>query len=70
MEHETDNNKAQRKAVSAVTLDPQVQQRLLAIAAEKDWSAAKTGGWLIKLGLEKLDAEQQSRSTQEIAVAA
>lgn len=66
MENELETNKPQRKAVSAVTLDPSIQERIQVIAAEKEWSLAKTGGWLIRLGLQKLDAE----SNRDQAVAA
>jgi hypothetical protein len=54
----------QRKVVSAVTLAPEVQKRVADIARVRDWSIAQTGGYLIKLGLEKLQelAEQKPDS--------
>lgn len=51
----------QRKVVSGVTLTPDIQKRVADIAEKRAWSIAQTGGYLITLGLEKLEemAEQQ-----------
>lgn len=65
MEQEIET-KPNRKTVAAVTLDPVFQARIAEIAAEKEWSLAKTGGWLIRLGLEKLD-ERAQKPEQAIA---
>jgi hypothetical protein len=62
-----------RKLVQAVTLDEDLQKRLVELALARDWSNAQTGGYLIKLGFEKIDQEftQVSASTQsEIETAA
>lgn len=56
MEQEIET-KPNRKTVAAVTLDPAFQARVAEIAAEKEWSLAKTGGWLIRLGLQKHDEQ-------------
>lgn len=54
----------QRKVVSAVTLAPEVQKRVADLAEKRDWSIAQTGGFLIKLGLEKLkEIAEQSDTT-------
>jgi hypothetical protein len=62
----------QRKLVSAVTLAPELQKQVLAIARARDWSIAQTGGYLIKLGLEKLSEEKpganNATSPQEAAL--
>ena len=47
-----------KKVVAAVTLAPELQGRIAEIAEARDWSLAQTGGYLIKLGLEKWDEEQ------------
>lgn len=54
----------QRKVVSAVTLAPELQKRVADIAEKREWSIAQTGGYLIKLGLKKLEeiAEQAEKS--------
>jgi hypothetical protein len=44
-----------KKVVQAVTLPPEVQRQVADLAEKRDWSLAQTGGYLIKLGLEKLD---------------
>ncbi len=66
MEQELET-KSNRKTVAAVTLDPSFQARIAEIAAEKEWSLAKTGGWLIRLGLEKLDEQRTRQPEQAIA---
>lgn len=69
MEQEIENNKPRRKLVSAVTLPSELQERVVAIAEEKEWSLAQTGGWLIRKGFEKLD-EENAVAPREMAVAA
>jgi hypothetical protein len=56
----------QRKVVAAVTLPPEIQQRVVDIAEKREWSIAQTGGYLIKLGLEKLQeiAERESLNAE------
>jgi hypothetical protein len=55
----------QKKLVAAVTLPPEIQKRVADLAEKREWSIAQTGGYLIKLGLEKLKeiAEQEPDST-------
>ena len=59
---QTITTKRKRKVVAAVTLAPEYQEDVVALAILRDWSIAQTGGYLIRLGLEKLReiAEQQS----------
>lgn len=45
----------QKKLVVGVTLPPETQARVADLATERDWSVAQTGGYLIRLGLQKLD---------------
>ncbi len=54
----------QKKLVTAVTLAPEFQERVAELARKREWSIAQTGGYLIKLGLEKLNeiAEQEPDS--------
>lgn len=61
---EQTNTTKRKKLVAGVTLAPEIQERVAEIARLRDWSIAQTGGYLIKLGLEKLTeiAEQQSDS--------
>jgi len=49
-----------KKVVAAVTLAPELQEQVLELARDREWSIAQTGGYLIKLGLEKLSEEQLS----------
>lgn len=60
MEQET---KRQRKLVTAVTLSPEAQAAVIDLASRREWSIAQTGGFLIRLGLEKL-AEQSGEINQ------
>jgi predicted N-acetyltransferase YhbS len=64
MQNET---KSQRKKVATATIPPELQVRIAAIAAEKEWSLSKVGGMLIRLGLEKLDESKQPTARQATA---
>lgn len=44
----------QRKVVLGSTVDPETQERVADLAEKRSWSLAQTGGYLIQLGLEKL----------------
>lgn len=57
----TTETKSKTKVVQAATLPPELQERVLEIAEERDWSAAKTAGYLIKLGLEKLSEDRRAK---------
>ena len=66
MQNET---KSQRKKVATATVPPELQARIIAIAAEKEWSLSKVGGMLIRLGLEKLDEQREASPNQMTATA-
>lgn len=52
----------QRRKVQAVTLPPEIQERVIQIANERRWSLAQTGGYLIELALEVLDGQPKQRA--------
>lgn len=54
--------KQRKKLVVGVTLPPELQERVAALAEAREWSIAQTGGYLIKLGLEHLDELIPSQS--------
>lgn len=56
-------NKKPAKSVLSTTVRPEVQERVVRLASEREWSIAQTGEFLIKLGLEKL-AEQSAEMNQ------
>lgn len=71
MEQET---KPQRKLVAAVTLPPETQERVVDLANEREWSVAQAGGYLIRLGLERLEemkgAPKAEFAEEGVAIAA
>lgn len=70
MEQET---KRQRKLVTAVTLSPELQAVVVDLASRREWSIAQTGGFLIRLGLEKLaeqSAEMNQTESEQYSIAA
>jgi hypothetical protein len=68
MTNETQTN-SQRVKVQAATLEPALQERVLAMASDKEWSAAKTAGWLIKFAFQKLDEQRNAQPQQSSAAA-
>lgn len=53
----------QKRMVLGVTVTPDLQARVAMIASERDWSIAKTAGYLIKLGLQKFDEPEIPEAT-------
>lgn len=62
MEHTTPTKR--KNLIAAVTLPPDLHQRVADIARDREWSFAQTGRYLIKLGLEKLDPQLNQTATQ------
>lgn len=46
----------------AASVLPETDQRLLRFAQEREWTPAKTAGWLIERGLDAVKAERQERA--------
>lgn len=73
MEPET-KQQQQRKLVAAVTLPHEMQERVVDLANEREWSVAQAGGYLIRLGLERLEemrcAPKAADAEDDVAVAA
>jgi hypothetical protein len=62
MEQQTEPNK---NAIMSVTLPVELKLRVAGLALEREWSLAKAGNYLIRLGLERLaEAEQAQASAQ------
>lgn len=52
MEQPTQTSK---KSVLSTTVQPDIFTRVAELANEREWSVAQAGGYLIRLGLEKLE---------------
>jgi len=60
----TITTKQRKKLTVGVTLAPEMQKCVADLAEKREWSIAQTGGYLIRLGFEKLKeiADQQSET--------
>lgn len=63
MKENTETQKRRSQKVQAVTLPPELQEAVVKLAEEREWSLAKTGGYLIRLGLETLN-NQSTRAAK------
>ena len=68
MEPQTQPTK-KTKSVLSTTVQPEVYAQVADLANEREWSVAQAGGYLIRLGLERIDEQKKSAPAEE-AVAA
>lgn len=65
---EQNETKTARNAISTgVTVTPEQKEQIAKLAEQREWSFAKAGGFLIRLGLEKLANEQPAEREQVAA---
>jgi hypothetical protein len=62
-------NKPQKKQPAMITLAPELKNQVEAIAAERQWSFAQTGGWLVRLGLQVLSEDKPNQPQSMVATA-
>jgi len=69
METQNEQLKPKKKEPAMVTLAPELKSRVAQLAADRQWSLAQAGGWLISLGFEKLDEQREASPNQMTATA-
>lgn len=57
MKRKKNNHELVRTRAASVL--PEIDQRLLRLAQEREWTPAKTAGWLIERGLDAVLADNQ-----------
>ncbi len=55
------------KKVLSLTLTQDEREKVENLASEREWSVAKTGGWLLRLGLQKLNEQRAQKPEQAVA---
>jgi len=56
MKRSTNDN----KLIVGVTLPPELKARVVALAERREWTVSKAGSYLIRLGLERLDLDEEA----------
>jgi hypothetical protein len=59
MEQQSEN----KNTIVSVTMPAETRERIAQLASIREWSLAKAGSYLIKLGLEKLDEQQPAHAS-------